>query len=89
MGWQQRPPIKLSASEKRELEHLAHAYTQPFARVIRARVVLLAASCVATGTIAEKVGIPRQVVLRWIVRFGAERLAGLADRPRPGRPHRV
>lgn len=35
---------------------------------------------------AEAAGMDRQTLRDWVVRFNAEGIAGLADRPRPGRP---
>jgi hypothetical protein len=54
--------------------------------VQRARIVLLAAEAQPLRRIAEQVGVDRNVVRRWVDRFRAQGLAGLADRPRPGRP---
>src|SRR5678815_4617074 len=52
----------------------------------RARVVLLAAEGVPNRQIATLVGMNQHTVSHWRHRFEAERLAGLKDRPRPGRP---
>jgi transposase len=49
-------------------------------------VVLLAADGVANRQIATLVGMNQHTVALWRHRFEAERLAGLEDRPRPGRP---
>jgi transposase len=51
----------------------------------RARVVLLAADGTANYEIAELVGVSRPTVNVWRERYATEGLAGLADRPRPGR----
>jgi hypothetical protein len=49
-------------------------------------VVLLSLHGMAPSRIAELLGCHPATVRRWIGRFNAEGLAGLADRPRPGRP---
>jgi transposase len=49
-------------------------------------VVLLAADGVPKRQIATMVGMNQHTVSHWRHRFEAERLAGLEDRPRPGRP---
>jgi DNA-directed RNA polymerase specialized sigma24 family protein len=60
--------------------------TQPAGPVRRARIVLLAADGMPLRRIAEQVGVDRNVVRDWLDRFRAHGLAGLQDRPRPGRP---
>jgi transposase len=54
--------------------------------VRRAEIVLLAAEGQPLRRIAQQVGVDRNVVRDWLDRFRAQGLAGLADRPRPGRP---
>ena len=88
MGWAKRPEIRLSRAEVRELEALARRYSAPYGLVVRARIVLLASQDVGTGEIAAKLGFPRQLVVKWLHRFAAERVQGLVDQPRPGRPRR-
>ena len=78
--------IVLTHAERARLESVARRYTSPYYRVMRAKVVLLAAEGLQNKEIGEKVDLPRQVVSRWRKRFFEERLAGLEDRPRPGRP---
>ena len=53
---------------------------------MRAKVVLLAAQGLDNKTIGLKLDLPRQVVSKWRKRFFAQRLAGLEDRSRAGRP---
>ncbi len=52
----------------------------------RARIVLLAADGVGTNEIVHRVGVSKPAVIRWKRRYAAEGLAGLDDRPKPGRP---
>jgi transposase len=56
------------------------------ALVRRGRIVLLAADGVPLDRIAREVGVRRTVVRTWVDRYRAAGLAGLQDRPRPGRP---
>lgn len=78
--------IVLSETERRELERLANKYTAPYYLVVRAKLVLMAADGLDNKTIGERLSLPRQVVTKWRKRFFEERLAGLQDKPRPGRP---
>jgi len=52
----------------------------------RAVMVLLSLHGLAAAQIAELLDCHRPTVRRWISRFNDEGLAGLADRPRSGRP---
>jgi transposase len=79
-------PIALTIEEKRELESLANSRTASYRKVQRARLVLLAEQGMANTAIAQEVGLPRSRVIQWRKRFIGERVAGLEDRPRPGKP---
>ena len=78
--------IVLVPAEKRERERISRRYTAPYYQVIRARVVLLAAQGLDNKSIGLKLDIPRQAASRWRKRFFDQRLLGLQDRARPGRP---
>jgi transposase len=79
-------PIVVAAEERTALEAWARAPTTEQRLVERARIVLLAADGWASRAIAREVGCARGVVSRWRVRFARDRLAGLADAPRSGKP---
>jgi len=55
----------------------------------RARIVLLAADGVGTSEIVRRVGVSKPTVIGWKRRNAAEGLAGLDDRPKPGRPQQI
>ena len=78
--------IQLSDAEKSELQRQARKYTSPYYSVIRAKMVLLAAQGLPNDQIAASLSVPRQIVSKWRKRFFEERLAGLVDEPRTGRP---
>ena len=78
--------IVLSKEERQELERLANRYTAPYYLVVRAKLVLMAAEGLDNKTIAQRLSLPRQIVSKWRKRFFEERMAGLEDKPRPGRP---
>ena len=78
--------IVLSDVERDELEARARRYTSPYVEVVRARIVLMAAEGLRNDEIAARLDTPRQVVSKWRKRFYEQRLAGLDDLPRVGRP---
>ena len=78
--------ITLSRYEREVLESRARKYTLPYFQVIRAQMMLLAADGRSNDAIASALSIGRDVVSLWRKRFFEERLAGLEERPRPGRP---
>jgi hypothetical protein len=79
-------PIALTTNEKNTLENMARKYTSPYYEVVRAKVILLAAQGLRNDQIAGRVSLPRQIVSKWRKRFFEERLDGLGDLPRSGRP---
>jgi len=80
--------ISLSNSEQSELESRVRKYTSPYRDVIRAKIILLAAQGLSNDVIASRLDTPRQIVSKWRKRFFEERLPGLEEQPRGGRPAR-
>lgn len=78
--------IVLTLEEKRRLEAIARKYTSPYCDVTRAKVILFAAKGFENKHISERLDLPRQIVSKWRKRFFEERMAGLEERPRHGRP---
>ena len=78
--------IRLSSAEELELQRRAGKYTLPYFQVQRAKMILLAAEGLTNHQIAARLDTRREVVCFWRKRFFAERLAGLEERSRPGRP---
>ena len=78
--------IELSEPEERELRSRAARYTLPHREVLRAKIVLLAAEGLSNPEIARRLDTTREAVSRWRKRFYEERLGGLEERRRPGRP---
>jgi hypothetical protein len=80
------PPLALTDAERGELERRGRAHTTP------QRTPSEPGSCCwpPTGSpnrqIAPMVGMNEHTVAQWRRRFETERLAGLQDRKRPGRP---
>lgn len=78
--------LLLTADEKIRLQEIARKYTSPYCDVMRAKIVLLAAEGLSNKEIGERLDLPRQIVSKWRKRFFDQRLAGLQERPRRGRP---
>ena len=78
--------IRLSPKEREILEARARKYTSPYFEVLRAKMILLAAQGQANDEIATALSVGRDVVSLWRKRFFHERISGLDERPRPGRP---
>jgi hypothetical protein len=78
--------IELSAKEAVELNRRAVRYTLPYFEVIRAKMILMAALGIDNDEIAARLDTRREVVSQWRKRFFTDRLAGLDERARPGRP---
>jgi Winged helix-turn helix len=78
--------IRLSSAEAAELNRRATKYTLPYFQVQRAKMILMAAHGLSNDEIALRLDTGRDVVSIWRKRFFTERLAGLEERSRPGRP---
>jgi transposase len=81
--------IELSDQERLQLEAWTRRRTSAQALAQRSRVVLLAADGLKNTEIAERLGVSRNMALMWRARFAEQRLDGLLDEPRPGRPRTI
>ena len=81
--------VELSEAEREQLESWSRRLTTAQALAQRSRIVLLVAEGLRTGEVAQRLGVHRNTVSKWRRRFEAERLDGLVDEPRPGRPRTV
>lgn len=82
-------PIALSADERQELSRLQRSPMVAAGVARRARTILLLADHVSGIDVARQTGYTAVQVSRIRQRFCAERLDGLKDRPRSGRPPAV
>jgi len=86
-----RPPrhrIELSEQERCELERVGRSETMAFRDVQRARIVLYAADGLPDTEIAARLDTTPGIVGKWRRRFAEQRLDGLKDKQRAGRPRR-
>jgi len=78
--------IALSVTEEQILVERSRQYTASYCKVVRAKIILLAASGMENEEISERLDVPREIVSKWRKRFFHERVDGLEDRPGRGRP---
>ncbi|HEY2125740.1 MAG TPA: IS630 family transposase [Streptosporangiaceae bacterium] len=81
-----RPACVFANSPPREIELLTKRLRGPWRQPLRAVMVLLSARGLAPAEIAALLECHPSTVRRWLGRFNAAGVAGLADRPRCGRP---
>ncbi len=80
--------ITLSTEERLVLERRAGKLTLSYRDVQRAKIVLYAAEGLSNVEIASRLQMSSKVVGQWRRRFCEQRLDGLQDQPRSGRPRR-
>jgi transposase len=78
--------IVLSDEDRRQLESLVRRRTAEQRMVVRARIVLAAADGIENASIAARLGVALNTVIKWRKRFYEEGVDGLSDRKRSGRP---
>ena len=78
--------IGLSEDERNTLETWVRRTTTEQRMAQRARMVLEAAAGKTTKEIAASLQVRPATVSRWRTRFARDRMAGLADAARPGKP---
>ena len=76
--------IRLTPAERQTLQAWQRATTISAGRARRGRIILLLADGVTISDIAATVGISRRFVYKWVRRFLADGIAGLADKPGRG-----
>lgn len=79
---------RLSAEEDQEIARLTRSRTASVRLVERAWIIAQAQQGQRLPDVARDLGVGVRMVRRWVRRFNAHGLAGLADAPRSGRPPR-
>jgi transposase len=82
-------PVVLSDEERSVLYGWSRRRKTAQALVLRSRIVLRCAEGGSIGEVAADVGVSRNTVSKWRLRFVRDRLEGLTDEPRPGRPRLI
>ena len=86
-----RPKVELTLSEaeQSQLASMARSRSIPAALVTRARIVLAAAAGEPNSEIAQRLQLTRATVGKWRARFLGQRINGLYDEVRPGKPRTI
>jgi transposase len=82
-------PVELTEDERLALGAWARRRTTAQALAARSRIVLRCAEGGTIGQVAAELGVSRDMVSKWRSRFLRDRLEGLTDEPRPGRPRTI
>ena len=81
--------LVLSAEQREQLESLVRRRTTAQALALRSRIILACADGGDNTRVAERLGVRRQTVGRWRLRFIQSGVDGLFDEPRPGAPRKI
>jgi transposase len=81
--------VVLSAGEREQLESWARRGKSAQALAQRSRIVLAAAEGLKNTEISQRLSLDHTTVRKWRSRFAKERLDGMVDEPRPGRPRTI
>jgi transposase len=84
-----RVTFTITEEERETLERWARRPKSSQALALRCRIVLAAADGEHSNDIAARLGCSASTVGKWRGRFARQRLDGLHDEPRPGRPRTV
>lgn len=83
------PPLELRDHERAELQRWVRRRKTAQDLTLRARIVLACAEGMSNAQVRRELGVSAPTVTKWRQRFVEQRLDGLTDEPRPGRPRTI
>ena len=83
------PPLSLSAEERAYLERQVRRHRTPRSFSERCRIILRCSDGLTNKEVGVELGFHEHTVGKWRRRFWADRVDGLLDEPRPGRPRSI
>ena len=91
VGFRGRPNVGLllSDGERRYLERQVRRHRAPRSFSDRCRIILRCADGLTSKQVVAELGFHEHTVGKWRRRFQADRLEGLVDDPRSGRPRSI
>ena len=91
VGYRGRPIVVLllSDDERRYLERQVRRHRAPRSLSDRCRIILRCADGLTSKQVGAELGFHEHTVGKWRRRFQADRLEGLVDDPRAGRPRSI
>ncbi len=78
--------LVLTDDEREQLQRWTRRHTSAQALALRSRLILACAEGTSSREVAERLGCNETTVGKWRRWFVTDRLDGLSDEPRPGRP---
>ena len=82
-------PVRLSESERADLEKVIRASKSPQSHVIRAKIALMCSDEISTEDIPSSLGVCKATVCKWRKRFSLFGTGVLDDAPRSGVPRKI
>jgi len=78
--------VVLSSQERAELERVCNRSTSEQRLVFRAKIILALSEGLSVHEASQKLHVPPKTIIKWKKRYLSQKLDGLKDAPRPGKP---